>query len=151
MQVIHAVTAAPSGSRKIRTTITRLITVSFLILSGFVTAKAQQTNATIVGNVTDTTGAVMAGAKVTATEASTNTVRTTITDNDGAYTIPALPVGIYSLSVEISGFESQKATGINLDASQTARQDFKMSVGQVNQTVAVEAGAAAAQLQTETG
>ena len=53
--------------------------------------------------------------------------------------------------MEISGFESQKATGINLDASQTARQDFKMGIGQVNQTVAVEAGAAAAQLQTETG
>ena len=82
-----------------------------------------------MGNVTDTTGAVMAGAKVTATEASTNTVRTTVTDSDGGYTIPALPVGTYSLSVEISGFESQKATGINLDASQTARQDFKMSCG----------------------
>jgi len=151
MQVINAVARATSSSRKMRTTVARLITVSLLFLGGFVTVKAQQTNATIVGNVTDTTGAVMAGAKVIATEASTNTVRSTVTDNDGGYTIPALPVGTYSLSVEISGFASQKATGINLDASQTARQDFKMSIGQVNQTVAVEAGAAAAQLQTETG
>ncbi len=46
---------------------------------------------------------------------------------------------------------ARKRIGINLDASQTARQDFKMAVGQVNQTVAVEAGRAAAQLQTETG
>src|SRR5271156_909491 len=111
MQVINDLARATSSSRGIQTAITRLITISLLILGGFVTAKAQQTNATIVGNVTDTTGAVMAGAKVTATEASTNTVRSTVTDNDGGYTIPALPVGTYSLSVEISGFESQKATG----------------------------------------
>src|SRR4030088_1991133 len=115
MQIIDAVTRAISSPRKMRTTVARLITVSLLILCGFVTVKAQQTNATIVGNVTDTTGAVMAGAKVTATEASTNTVRTTVTDSDGGYTIPALPVGTYSLSVEISGFASQKATGIHLD------------------------------------
>ena len=151
MQVINAVTRAISSSQRILTATFRFIAVLLLVLAGFATAKAQQTNATIVGNVTDTTGAVMAGAKVTATEGSTNTVRSTVTDNNGAYTIPALPVGIYSLSVENAGFESQKATGIKLDASQTARQDFKMSVGQVNQTVAVEAGAAAAQLQTETG
>ncbi len=151
MRGINAFCRGIFDSRKKRTTLTRLFTVSLLILGGFVTVKAQQTNATIVGNVTDTTGAVMAGAKVTATEAATNTVRSTVTDNDGGYTIPALPVGTYSLSVEISGFASQRATGIHLDASQTARQDFKMSVGQVSQTVAVEAGAAAAQLQTETG
>jgi hypothetical protein len=103
MQVINALTRATSRSRRMRTTIARLITVALLVMGAFLTAKAQQTNATIVGNVTDTTGAVMAGAKVTATEAATNTVRTTVTDNDGAYTIPALPVGVYSLSVEISG------------------------------------------------
>src|SRR5580700_9114612 len=106
MQVVNAVIRAISCSRKMRTTAARLITVSRLLLGGFVTVKAQQTNATIVGNVTDTTGAVMAGAKVTATEAATNTVRTTVTDGNGAYTIPALPVGTYTLSVEISGFES---------------------------------------------
>jgi hypothetical protein len=128
-----------------------LVTLGPLILSASIAANAQQTNATIVGNVSDTTGAVVAGAKVTATEAATNAVRSTVTDGVGAYTLPSLPVGIYSLTVEIAGFESQKASGINLDASQTARQDFKMTVGQVNQTVAVQASAAAAQLQTESG
>ncbi|HEV2274018.1 MAG TPA: carboxypeptidase regulatory-like domain-containing protein [Acidobacteriaceae bacterium] len=114
-------------------------------------ASAQQTNATIVGNVTDNSGAVVVGAKVTATDAATNTARTTVTDSAGQYTLPALPVGTYSLSVEMSGFQSQRADSINLDASQTARQDFKMVIGQVSQTVAVEAGAATAQLQTENG
>ena len=145
------VDGATSRSNRIRTNFAGLIALTLLILSATFTATAQQTNATIVGNVTDSTGAVMAGAKVTATEAATNAVRSTVTDSAGAFTLPSLPVGTYSLSVEIAGFQSQRADGIVLDASQTARQDFKMAVGQVNQTVAVEAGAAAAQLQTESG
>ncbi len=151
MQATDIVTRTTSRSQGMRAGFTTLAGLVLLVMSGLLSANAQQTNATIVGNVTDSTGAAISGAKVSATEAATNTVRTTVTDSDGAYTIPALPVGHYSLSVEISGFESQKASGINLDASQTARQDFKMTVGQVSQTVAVEAGAAAAQLQTESG
>ena len=89
-----------------------LAALGLLILSVSIAANAQQTNATIVGNVSDTTGAVVSGAKVTATEAATNAVRSTVTDNSGAYTLPSLPVGIYSLTVEIAGFESQKASGI---------------------------------------
>jgi hypothetical protein len=128
-----------------------LLGILILVLNVSITARAQQTNATIVGNVTDTSGAVVVGAKVIATDAATNTARTTVTDSGGQYTLPSLPVGTYSLSVEASGFQSQRADAIVLDASQTARQDFKMVVGQVSQTVAVEAGAAAAQLQTESG
>ena len=129
----------------------KLMGILMLVLSVSIAARAQQTTATIVGNVTDTSGAVVVGAKVTATDTATNTVRTTVTDSAGQYTLPSLPTGSYSLSVEMSGFQSQRAYSIVLDASQTARQDFKMAVGQVSQTVAVEAGAAAAQLQTENG
>src|SRR5580698_11233896 len=98
------VDGAISGSKRIRTNFTALIALALLILSVTATATAQQTNATIVGNVTDSTGAVIAGAKVTATEAATNAVRSTVTDGNGAYTLPSLPVGTYSLSVEIAGF-----------------------------------------------
>ncbi len=129
----------------------KLMGILGLVLTLPISANAQQTNATIVGNVTDTSGAVVVGAKVTATDAATNTARVTVTDSAGEYTLPSLPVGTYSLSVEMSGFQSQRTYSIVLDASQTARQDFKMVIGQVSQTVAVEAGAAAAQLQTENG
>jgi hypothetical protein len=112
---------------------------------------AQQTTATMVGNVTDSTGAAVVGATVTARNTGTNTLRTTKTEGDGKYSIPSLAPGPYSLTVETAGFTTGKIDGIVLDASQVARQDFKLSVGQVTNTVTVEASAAAAQLQTENG
>lgn len=112
---------------------------------------AQQTNATIVGNVTDASGAVVVGATVKATNNLTNTVRSTVTDGSGQYTIPSLPPGSYALSVEMTGFQSQRIDSLVLDASQTARQDFKIAAGTVTETVTVQTGAAAALLQTENG
>ncbi len=123
-----------------------------LIVGGSVfAARAQETTGTIAGNVSDSTGAAVVGATVTTTNTQTNTVRSTVTDSAGQYTLPSLPAGTYSLSVEMTGFQGQRTDSIVLDASQTARQDFKITIGQVNQTVAVQAGAAAAQLQTESG
>ena len=58
MQATDIVTRATSSSQGMRTAITRLVTVSLLVMGGLLTANAQQTNATIVGNVTDSTGAV---------------------------------------------------------------------------------------------
>src|ERR1700744_4753706 len=112
---------------------------------------AQQTTAALVGNVTDPTGATVGGATVTATNTGTNLVRTTKTEADGKYSIPSLAPGPYTLTVEMAGFETGKVSGIILDASQTGRQDFKLDIGQVTNTVTVEASTAAAQLQTENG
>ena len=114
-------------------------------------ALAQATTATIVGQVSDPTGAVVVGAKITATNTATNAVRTTVSDASGSFTLPSLATGTYSLLVEMKGFGSQKTDGLVLDASQTARQDFALTTGSVNETVTVESGAAAAQLQTENG
>jgi Carboxypeptidase regulatory-like domain len=126
-------------------------TLLLLILSSAYLAVAQETTGTIAGNVSDSTGAAVVGATVTTTNTQTNTVRSTVTDSAGQYTLPSLPAGTYSLSVEMNGFQGQHTDSIVLDASQTARQDFKITIGQVNQTVAVQASAAAAQLQTESG
>jgi len=112
---------------------------------------AQQTTATLVGNVTDPSGAAVVGATLTATNTGTNTVRTTKTDNDGKYSIPSLAPGPYALTAEAAGFASGKISGIVLDASQTGRQDFALAIGAVTNTVNVEASSAAAQLQTENG
>ena len=114
-------------------------------------ARGQQTTATIVGNVVDSTGAVVAGATVTVTNTGTNATRTTLTEADGKYSLPSLTPGPYALSVEMTGFQQQRIKDIVLDASQTSRQDFKLSVGEVTNTVTVEASTAAAQLQTENG
>jgi hypothetical protein len=123
-----------------------------LFLAGVVRiAPAQQTTATIVGNVIDSTGATVVGATVTVTNTGTNTTRTTTTDNDGKYSVPSLTPGPYTLAIEMTGFEKRQVSGIVLDASQTSRQDFTLAVGQVTNTITVQASTAAAQLQTENG
>ncbi len=128
-----------------------ILIVAACCLLSMTPAMAQQTTATIVGNVTDSSGAVLVGAVVTARNTATNTVRTTVTDGGGQYTLPSLPAGSYSLSVEMTGFQGQRIQSLVLEASQTARQDFNVSTGRVNETINVESGAAAAQLQTENG
>lgn len=112
---------------------------------------AQQTTATIIGNVTDTTGASVVGATVKTTNTATNSIRTTVTDSTGQYSLPALQAGSYTLEIEMKGFQSQKVSSLILEASQTARQDFKVATGEVTQTITVESGAGAALLQTENG
>jgi hypothetical protein len=114
-------------------------------------AHAQQTTATIVGNVVDATGAAVPNATVTVTNTGTNTSRTTNTEADGKYSLPSLTPGPYKLTVEMKGFQKRQVDNIILDASQTDRQDFTLSVGEVTNTVTVEASTAAAQLQTENG
>ena len=114
-------------------------------------AGGQQTNATIVGIVTDTTDALVVGAEVKVINTSTNTTRTAATDSSGQYSVPALPPGTYSLAVQMKGFQSQRVASIILNASQNARQDFKLSAGTITEAISVEASLATAQLQTENG
>jgi hypothetical protein len=116
-----------------------------------ISVSAQQTNATIVGNVTDASGAIVVGAEVIITNTSTNTVRSAVTDSSGQYSVPALPPGTYSLAVQMQGFQAQRIASLVLEASQNARQDFKLSAGAVTEAISVEASAATAQLQTENG
>src|SRR5450756_380274 len=122
-----------------------------LITSISPTIRAQQTTATVVGNVNDTTGAVVVGATVKATNTATNTERSTVTDGSGLYSIPQLPAGTYSLTIEMTGFQGQRIDGLILEASQTARQDFKVTAGKVTETITVLSGANGAVLQTENG
>ena len=122
-----------------------------LLLLGSSRLIAQQTTATIVGNVIDPSGAAVVGATVTVTNTGTSAARTAVTEDDGKYSFPSLAPGPYALSVEMAGFRKQQISGIVLDASQTARQDFALVVGEVTNTVNVEASSAAAQLQTENG
>jgi Carboxypeptidase regulatory-like domain/TonB dependent receptor len=120
-----------------------------LVLGSVFAAQAQETTGTIAGNVSDTSGAAVVGSTVSATNTLTNTVRSTVTDSAGQYTLPSLPAGTYSLDVEMTGFQGQRTDSIVLDAGQSARQDFKISIGKVNETVTIQAGAAALLLQTE--
>jgi Carboxypeptidase regulatory-like domain/TonB-dependent Receptor Plug Domain len=101
----------------------------------------QTIRGTILGTVTDASGAVVRGAKVTARQTSTGLTRTETTGDSGEYSIPQLPVGPYVLAVEQTGFKKSERTGIDLRVDDQLRIDVALSVGQMTDTVAVEATA----------
>ena len=82
----------------------------------------------ISGVVADSSGAVISGAIVTATNAAQGLQTKASTDTNGFYTFPRLPVGHYDLHVELEGFQSQKKTDIAVDADSAVRMDFALQV-----------------------
>ena len=86
----------------------------------------------------DTTGAVVAGAKVTVTNSSTNVTHQTTSSKDGDYLFTLLPIGTYQIAVEAAGFEKYLQTGITLEINQKARLDVALKVGSTSQVVEVE-------------
>jgi hypothetical protein len=109
-----------------------------LILLLPTTIWAQSTGA-ITGTVTDPSGAIIPGAKVTATRVETGVSQSTVTSGAGTFTIPNLVVGTYNVTAEGQGFKSGSATGITLDVTQTRQVDFKLTLVGVASTVEVDA------------
>src|SRR5690242_4337784 len=92
--------------------------------------EAQVTTATVYGVVRDSTGAVLPGANVTVTNQGTNLSRDAVSDERGEFAVPALPVGRYTLKIELGGFKTFANEGLELGAGQTVRQTFTLEVGQ---------------------
>jgi hypothetical protein len=101
--------------------------------------EAQVATASISGTVTDRSGAVLVGATVQAKDVATNIAQSTVTDAQGRYKLPGLPVGDYEVEASMSGFETVVHKGITLTVGANPVVDFSLSVGQVTQTVNVEA------------
>ncbi len=108
---------------------------------------SQQTAGTLTGSITDATGAVMPAATVKVVNISTNAVRETVSDGSGNYTIPFLPAGEYNVTLSAKGFQGQKIASLILQVQQTLRQDFQLKIGDVSESISVDASAAA--LQTD--
>jgi hypothetical protein len=119
----------------------RILTSSFCALAACARLAAQITSGEITGTISDSAGAVVAGATVTATNPATATQRTTQTSGAGVYTLTALPPGSYTLRAEKEGFSSQVRTGIELQVAQVARFDLTLQVGSVSEVVEVKGGA----------
>jgi len=115
----------------------------FLMLSGAailvlsVRLEAQVTTATLYGVVRDSTGAVLPGAAVSATNQGTNLSRDTVTDERGEFVLPVLPAGQYTLKIELAGFKTYTNQGLELLAGQTVRQTFALEVGQLSENITV--------------
>src|SRR5215472_1872161 len=94
-----------------------LLCAAVLILLGATTSWAQTFRGTILGTATDTTGAAVAGAKVTIRNGDTGVERTTQTNDAGQYSVPELQIGTYSVKVEKEGFRTWTVSGIAVDVA----------------------------------
>jgi hypothetical protein len=101
------------------------------------TASAQVTSATLVGGVTDTSGAALPGVTITAKNADTGFTRTVTTGETGAYRLEFLPIGRYSVEAALSGFKSEIRDGIVLAVNDSVKIDFTLPVGAISDTVTV--------------
>lgn len=118
-------------------------------LSFFSVAGYGQDLATIVGSVTDSSGAVVAGAKIVAANPQHGISRTSKSSQDGGYTLARIPIGTYVITVEQEGFQKLTVTGITLEVGQTLRVNLELKVGSVSEQVTVSS--TAARVETETG
>src|ERR1041384_4138462 len=94
----------------------------FLSINGF----GQSVNATVGGTVADATGALIPGVTVTATNTGTGIASTTVSNESGAYSFPALQPGTYKISAELPGFQTQTMTGVQLGGAQQVRMNFTL-------------------------
>jgi len=114
--------------------------VALALGAGHVYAQAGAT-AQITGTVRDSSGGVLPGVDVSATQTQTNFSRSTVTDENGKFTLPNLPIGPYRLQATLSGFRTFVQTGITLTVNANPEIGVEMALGELSETVSVEAAA----------
>src|SRR5258708_17425104 len=110
-----------------------------LLLGGAGGATAQEFRATVKGQITDTSQAAVPGATVTVQNQDTGEIATAVSNRDGNYTIPFLRPGLYTLIVDMPGFQKHTRKDMRLEVSQTATINVQLAVGGVTEAVAVPA------------
>ncbi len=111
-------------------------------------AFGQASAGTLVGTVTDQSGAVVPGVEITVTNVGTGALRTTVTNSAGGYSVPLLQPGTYKITAVRQGFKQAVVENVRLRVNEEQRNDLAMEVGEVTQEVSVTASAVA--LGTET-
>jgi hypothetical protein len=112
-------------------------------------AFAQDTTGTILGIISDASGAVLPGVTVTVKNTDTSQPRTIVTDEGGRYRVPLLAPGHYEVTAQLSGFQTMVRSGITVTVGQQAVVDARLSIGNVSESITVEG--AAPLVETTTG
>jgi hypothetical protein len=112
------------------------LTIAVLFL-GTIPLQAQVDTGSIVGTVTDPSGAVISGAKVTLTNLGTNAALTTTTQADGTYKFSPVRIGTYKIDVTAQGFQTASQRNIPVEVSSNVLANFQMQPGSVTQMVEV--------------
>ena len=121
-----------------------LLSLLFLTVA---TIDGQTSRGTLTGTITDSGGAIIGRAAVTVTQAGTNAVRQTTTNEAGIYRFDALDLGTYTMLVQANGFTRAEMTGVEINAARTTNIDVSLKVGAVSETVTVEASNFEVELQ----
>jgi hypothetical protein len=125
----------------------RLTALFLLLLAASLYSFGQE--ATILGTVTDSSGAAVPNAAITITRVETGETRSSATNETGQFVAPGLPIGHYNVSVKAAGFGSSDRNNIVLNVDDRSRIDFVLKVGATSEHVEVEANAVA--VQTDSG
>ena len=115
------------------------VTIAVFAIFGSPLVNAQTAFGTIVGGVTDASGASMPEAQVTLTNLGTSAKRVTVTGNDGLYQFPGVTPGTYRIEVQKQGFKRESRQPVNLEVAATTKIDFALDVGESTQSVQVTA------------
>lgn len=116
--------------------------LSILSIGLFVGVSAQTTSTTILGTVTDASGAVLPNAKVTATNTKTGVSREVTSSSTGDFSFPLLDIGVYDITVEAAGFKNEIRRSIILEINEKRRVDFSLQVGSTSEKIEVTAESA---------
>src|SRR6202049_3730811 len=114
-----------------------ILCVAAVLILAAIPAAAQLPTGTILGAVRDASGASIPGAMVTLRNTDTNLTKAAVTEQDGSYRFPELPVGHYEIKAEAPGFRTEKHTGLNLEVTQQGVINFALQVGSTTQQVTV--------------
>ena len=137
-------------SERVPSTILGTILITTLAIFCFSGVMVAQTTGTIHGRVLDPAGASVPSASVEVNNVGTGLVQTATTNQEGLYLVPSLPVGSYEVSVSAQGFRGFVQSGITLQVAQNARVDITLELGEVVETVEVNAEAISVDTQGTT-
>jgi Carboxypeptidase regulatory-like domain/TonB dependent receptor len=118
-----------------------LLLIILLIASASVPLMAQSTGGILSGRVVDSTGAALPGVTVTATNSETGLNRSAVTDSEGSYRFNALPVGIYSVVVDLSGFSTTTVNNVKIDVATERNLPVALKQAAVKEQITVTAEA----------
>lgn len=127
-----------------------LVCLAVLFLCVSVTFAQSGTTGALTGTVTDPSGAVIAGATVTATNVGTGQERTDATDANGSYKFSLLSAGNYSMKFSAAGFKTSEVASVTVNATETAVLNQSLAVGAQSEQITVESTAQALQTQSAT-
>jgi hypothetical protein len=123
-----------------------LLTLAICAISAF----GQGSAGSLSGSVVDPKGAVVSGATVTVKNVATSQESTTQTTSEGTFSVPSLSTGVYTATINGSGFKQAVVTGIKIDVGKTSSINIELEIGSASETVTVVGGGELLQTQSAT-